>query len=482
MRTLLSLALFTFLCTCVRAQVLTVSDELTMRTDTEYDLIGKLGGQVLLLQDRDTKHLLTAFDRNMRQTWEKELELRGKNIRMLQTVPKQDGTGFHLVYLFRTRGRNFLQVDQYNPAGNIQDSVTMIDFGVFTSTPEDEIYRSDDDTKLLLLVSEQSTKTRCIALDLANMELLYDHEIEPEKYFYGDDFMQAEINNRGEMFFIIDRDNFRSKKKQHSYDIIRMSPGEGQVEKNIEVVLGDSLTYDIFFRYDNFNDKLVAGGFYTTKDFSRADGYFFINAIPDKARVEPVFRPFPLALVKNVEGKQFNKRNPGIDDISVRDLVLRRDGGALIITERNRQLERHSNASRMQVINNYGIRPLVDYHYDELVVFSVHPDGRAHWSNILHKKQYSQDDGGVYSSYLLMQNPRSLRFLFNDEIRFENTVSEYVVNGRGEFDRNSLFHTRDLELRLRFRDGIQVAANEVVLPSEHRNKLRLVKMTYSKKP
>ena len=78
MRTLLSLALLTFLCTCVRAQVLTVSDELTMRTDTEYDLIGKLGGQVLLLQDRDTKHLLTAFDRNMRQTWEKELELRGK--------------------------------------------------------------------------------------------------------------------------------------------------------------------------------------------------------------------------------------------------------------------------------------------------------------------------------------------------------------------------------------------------------------------
>ncbi|MEL7161033.1 MAG: hypothetical protein AAFN92_09755, partial [Bacteroidota bacterium] len=154
-------------------------------------------------------------------------------------------------------------------------------------------------------------------------------------------------------------------------------------------------------------------------------------------------------------------------------------GGGLIITERNRQLERRSNASRTQVLNNYGIRPLVDYHYDELVVFSVHPDGKPHWSNILHKKQYSQDDGGVYSSYLLMENPSSLRFLFNDEIRFENTVSEYVVNGRGEFDRNSLFHTRDLELRLRFRDGLQVAANEVVLPSEHRNKLRLVKMTYS---
>ena len=96
----------------------------------------------------------------------------------------------------------------------------------------------------------------------------------------------------------------------------------------------------------------------------------------------------------------------------------------------------------------------------------------------MHKKQYSQDDGGVYSSFFLMESPTRLRFLFNDEVRFENSVSEYVLNGRGEFLRNSLFHTRDLDLRLRFRDGIQVAANELILPSEHRNRLRLVKMTY----
>lgn len=481
MRSLLLLAFLSILCTCGRAQVITVSDELTMRTDTDYSLVGKLGGQVLLLQNRDTKHLLTAYDRNMRQSWEKELELRGRNVRVLEALPKQDGTGFHLIYLFRKKGHNFLQVDLYNPAGNLQDSTTLVDFGVFTSAPDDEIYHSEDDTKMLLLVSEQSTKVRCIGIDLAELVMLYDRMLEPKKFYFGDDFMQAEIANDGQAFFVIERDNFRSKKKEHLYEVIRINPGEQVAENTIEVNLGDSLTYDIFFRYDNSNEKLVAGGLYTTRDFTRAEGYFFINSLPTATSVVPAFTPFPLALIKNVEGKRFNKKNPGIDELSVRDIVLRRDGGGLIITERNRQLERRSNASRMQVSGSYGIRPLVDYHYDEMVVFSVHPDGKPHWSNILHKKQYSQDDGGVFSSYLLMQNPRSLRFLFNDEIRFENTVSEYVVNGRGEFDRNSLFHTRDLDLRLRFRDGIQVAANEVILPSEHRNKLRLVKMTYEVK-
>jgi hypothetical protein len=479
-RLLFSLLFLTLLCTSVRAQVLTVSDELIMRSDTEYDLIGKLGGQVLLLQDRDTKHLLTAFDRNMRQNWEKELELRGRNIRLLTTVAKQDGTGFHLVYLFRNGGRNFLQVDEYNPAGNLRDSITLVDFGVFNSSPEDEIYRSEDESKLLLLISEQQGKTRCIGLDLSAMSLLYDHELEPEKFFFNDDFMQAEISNAGELFFVIERDNFKSKRKEHKYEVMTLAPN--LAFSTFVLPMGDSLTYDIYFRYDNKNKTLTAGGLYTTKDFTQATGYFWINVDPKNvSSARPDFTPFPLTLVKNIEGKKYNKKSPGIDELSVRDLVLRQDGGGLIITERNRQLERRSNASRTQVINSYGIRPLVDYHYDELIVFSVHPDGDTHWTNILHKKQYSQDDGGVYSSYFLMENPRTLRFLFNDEIRFENTVSEYVVNGRGEFDRNSLFHTRDLDLRLRFRDGVQVAANEMILPSEHRNRLRLVKVTYEVK-
>ncbi|MFT5998187.1 MAG: hypothetical protein ACI81P_000639 [Neolewinella sp.] len=480
MRSLLLLALVTLLCTGVRAQVLTVSDELVMRSDTEYDLIGKLGGQVMLLQDRDTKHLLTAFDRNMRQNWEKELELRGRNIRLLTTVAKQDGTGFHLVYLFRDGGRNFLQLDEYNPAGNLKDSITLVDFGVFNSSPEEEIYRSEDDTKLLLLISEQQSKARCVGLDLSTMSLLYDHELVPEKFFFNEDFMQAEISNTGELFFVIERDNFKSKRKEHKYEVLTLSPD--LAFSTFELPMGDSLTYDIYFRYDNKNKSLTAGGLYTTKDFTQASGYFWINVDPEKpGSALPGFTPFPLTLVRNIEGKRYNKKSPGIDELSVRDLVLRQDGGGLIITERNRQLERRSNASRTQVLNSYGIRPLVDYHYDELIVFSVHPDGDSHWSNILHKKQYSQDDGGVYSSYFLMENSRSLRFLFNDEIRFENTVSEYVVNGRGEFDRNSLFNTRDLDLRLRFRDGVQVAANEMILPSEHRNRLRLVKVTYEVK-
>ncbi|WP_420458572.1 hypothetical protein [Neolewinella sp.] len=471
------IALLLLACTCVRAQVLTVSDELTMRNDTEYSLIGKLGGQVLLLQDRENKHLLTAYGRSMNQTWEKDLELRGRNIRMLDAVAQQDGTGFHLLYLYRDGGRNHLQLDHYNPAGNLQDSVTLVDFGLFATTPEDEVYRSEDETKLLLLMVEQQSKARYLAVDLDSMQLLYDSELSPDKFFYGEDFLQAEISNAGDMYFVVERDNFKSRRKEHRYEVYTHAANGGQTGM-IDVNLGDSLTYDVFFKYDNLNRHLTAGGLYSTKDFVRAEGYFFVTIDPGASTQRPSFQRFPVNLVKNVEGKKYSKRNPGINDLTVRDAMLRRDGGMIMITERDRQLQRRGGAIQNQLLNTYSGRPLVDYHYDEIVVFAVNPDGSPHWSNIMHKKQYSQDDGGVYSSFFLLESPSKLRFLFNDEIRFENTVSEYVLNGRGEFDRNSLFNTRDLELRLRFRDGIQVASNELVLPSEYRNRLRLVKMTY----
>ncbi len=480
MRTLLLSFFLLLLCTGVRAQILTVSDEIPMRNDTEYTLIGKLGGQVLLLQDRENKQFLTAYGRAMNESWDKDLELRGKNVRVLEAVTAQDGTGFHLLYIYREKQRNYLQLDRYNPAGNLQDSVTLVDLGPFFTAPQQDLFKSEDESKLLLLMVEQQTKARYLAIDLDSMQLLYDQEVIPEKFFYNEDFLQAEITNRGDLYFIVERDNFKSRRKEHRYEVYTHQAGGAQRDR-IDVNLGDSLTYDVFFRYDNLNGRLAAGGLYSTKDFIKAEGYFFLSISPGQPVGRPTFQRFPENLVKNVEGKKYNKRNPGINDLTVRDAVLRKDGGLVMITERDRQLQRRGGAAQNQLLNTYGGRPLVDYHFDEIVVFAVYPDGRPHWSNIMHKKQYSQDDGGVYSGFFLMESPSRLRFLFNDEIRFENTVSEYVLNGRGEFDRNSLFNTRDLSLRLRFRDGVQVSANELVMPSEHRNRLRLVKMTYDAK-
>lgn len=459
------------------AQVLTVSDEINLRSDTEYHLVGKSGGKVMLLQDRTTKHFVTAYDRRMQESWEKELELRGRNIRIIDVL--QSKRGFQLLYLYRQNSKNYLQLDSYDPAANLRDSTTIADFSYWLNNPTYELVRSQDQSKIMLLIAENQQKVDAITMDLDSSALLYRTEIDPEDFFFNEDFLQAEVSDTGEGFMVVERDNFSSRRKDHTYEVYHIDPTTRAAE-NFEVTMGDSLTYDVFFRYDNLHKKLVSGGLYSVKEINNADGYFYASLnprLPDAIKVH--FQPFTDELVENVEGKKLKgKKNKGLDEMSIRDGILRRDGGMVLITERNRQLERRGAATQTQVLNSYNGRPLVDYYYDEMIVFNINPGGEPQWHNILHKKQYSQDDGGAYSSFMLMESARTLRFLFNDEIRFENTVSEYVLDGRGTMDRNSLFNTRDLNLKLRFRDGIQVAANEVIIPSERRNRLRLVTMTY----
>jgi hypothetical protein len=70
-----------------------------------------------------------------------------------------------------------------------------------------------------------------------------------------------------------------------------------------------------------------------------------------------------------------------------------------------------------------------------------------------------------------------VRLIFNDEIKFENTVSEYVVKGTGDNERHSLLSTELLKLRLRFRDAIQITGDKMVVPSERRGQLRVAKIS-----
>lgn len=455
------------------AQTITVSEEIPLRSDTRYDLIGRMGNHTLLFQDRNPKFSVQAFDARMRPSWEKEIELDKRNSKILALLPGY--SDFSLLYTFRDRGHTLLKLHRYDPAANLRDSALIHDFGFLFYTPIFEWVRSEDRTKAVVFFHENQNSMQALCIDLRTAELLWIQTVKPEDFYFNENFLQAIVSNDGDLYYVLEYDNFRSKRKVHHYQLLQLTAD--LTLRQAEIVLGDQLTYDVFFRYDNVNDQLVGGGLYSEKDITRAAGYFYLGIPAEEVgRYTLVFSPFANALVESLRGKEL-KENRGIDELSVREIVLRQDGGALLVMERNRQFERRSGVANRTFYDN-STRLMVDYYYDELIVAAIHPNGSPHWSNILYKKQYSQDDQGVYSSYFLLRGQEELRFLFNDEIRYENTISEYTVLSTGDFDRNSLLSTVNLDLRLRFRDAMQVGHDQLIVPSERKNRLRLVHMVY----
>lgn len=456
------------------AQSITVSDDIVLKNDIAYEIIGEMKGRLLLFRDRVTNFEIIAFDSQMRQVWSKELDLEKRAPKELGIVPGTED--FTVIYHHRVKNHLVLTAAKYDPAANLRDTTTIYDFGFLFTTPRFVMIKSEDKTKAVIYYVENQQTFHAVSFDVPTMTVLWQKSFTPADMNYWEEFTEVFVDNDGVMRIALEKNRYRQRRDDQQYQIIEMGADMDQ-PRIYSISLEDKGTYDASFSYDNLNKRIVAAGLYSEKNLDRAVGYFYLNFSPeDPEHYLLTFEPFEDEFVTNLVGKNV-ENNRGITEVSVQQLVLRRDGGALMICERNRQLERRMG-STSRVFFDGGVRYIVDYYYDEIFAVSINPDGSPHWKTILHKKQYSQDDDGIYSSYFLFKTASNLRFLFNDEIRYENTVSEYVLSGTGSYERKSIMSTANLDLRLRFRDAMQVSVDQLIIPSERRNRLRLVKLQY----
>jgi hypothetical protein len=476
MKYLISL-LFLLYQTSLFTQIVTVSEPMTLRNDASYDLLGNIKGNILLFRDQLTEFKVQCFNEDLKQIWEKEIELDKKRPQITGILPSKND--FSVLYQYKIKGNSMLKCHKYDAGANLVDSVLVKNYGDLFYTPNLEIIRSDDRSKILAHYFERPNEFHVLVFDVEKMEFLWEKDFLLDDLNYDEDFQQILVGNDGTMQLIIEKNNRKIKQEEHIFEIFSYGIETDFSTVRYTVEMKDHLTYDVYFAYDNLNKHLVAGGLYSLEHRGRAEGSYYLNVDPkDPSNLTLTFHPFGNEFVATLLEKSKNK-NKGIPEVSVQEVVLRRDGGILLIGELNKISER-TNAGPSSYYGR-GSTNIRDYYYDDLFVISIHPNGNIHWTNVMHKKQFSQDDGAIYSSYFLAKTSSALRVIFNDEIKYENTVSEYVIKGNGEHDRNSVMSTENQQLRLRFRDSIQTGSDEIIIPSERRNRLKLVKVIFNRR-
>lgn len=458
------------------SQTVSVSEEISIRSDKAYDIIGKMKDRILVYHEKQTKIEIQAFNEKLHKTWKKELKTDHKKFQVIDIV-RNNKEEFSLIYRYKKKGIVYIKLQKYDPGANLIDSTTIMSYPHVFTRPTPSVVHSENKSKIVLYSIEERTKFRAFSYDLNNMKILWEYAFKLEDFNYYQDHQEILVDNRGELYYIIGRDNKKLKREDHHYKVFRCSHLSDKPEF-FTVPMEGHLSFDVRFEFDNLNKKLVAAGLYSDKNGLRSNGYFVLRVPSNNpANFLLQFTPFKSDFLSELEGKTIEK-NKGLEDVEVREIVLRQDGGLLMVCERIKEYERRMSTASRGFVGNDGLRQIVDYYHDDLFVISIHPNGEEHWKTMLHKKQYSQDDNAIYSSYFLLKTPSSLRLLFNDDIRFENTVSEYVLQGNGEYDRNSVMSTEDQNIRLRFMDSVQTGSRELIIPSERRNNLRLVQVNF----
>jgi len=283
-------------------------------------------------------------------------------------------------------------------------------------------------------------------------------------------------DNKGNAFLIL-------KPEAHTggtqYDVLHF--GTGGEFSTYTITTEKEIFGEPVFDIDNKNGNLVMTAFFDAKKSEAepaASGFLYASFDPANGNsLKTNYTYFSKEFIAELTGRE-NVTNQNLFTFNIRKSMLRNDGGALIIAE---SFIKDSREIPVPVgiqpgYNNYRTSDI--FQFNDIIAFSINPEGKMEWSSVMRKKQASEDDNGTYSSFLIMNEKEKLRFIYLDDISTSGTLNAYVLSSAGKYTRYILFNQDDKDIMLLPKMGKQVSPNEVVLPSYKNNALRLVKITF----
>ncbi len=240
-------------------------------------------------------------------------------------------------------------------------------------------------------------------------------------------------------------------------------------------VLGDSSieVTSASISFDNLNSRLLCSGFYADNKTSTGAGivYGYIEMKkPDK------FHFFSTSIDNQTQmkilGERFRGHDIGIINYPIQKLILRNDGGVVLIAEAF-----YSTDYSYYDYFSQSYTRSIEYHYNNIVAVSINSDGSIHWLNVIRKNQTSTDDGGSFSSFCPVVTDKSFIMIYNSDISRSSDIITATVSANGEQNETSAIKTSN-NLLLYSRSGKQISENEVIVPCISRKKLMLAKITF----
>lgn len=249
-----------------------------------------------------------------------------------------------------------------------------------------------------------------------------------------------------------------------------------------ELPLEGKFATSTFMRIDNATGRIYTGGFYSEKKNGNYDGVLYAqyDMTGHSFSVQKLI-PFD-ADIKAATGARNTKR--AFNNYQTRQLIVKKDGGFVLISEA-------FYTSLQSVGSPYGLygfypmyygpymsRNIREYHYDDILVLSYNGDGAREWNSFIRKDQYSQEDGGVFSSYALLNTGGSLGFLFNTFRGRRSALQLATVDASGQSSERTFAPEGNDSPDWLPRSGKQISAHELIVPCLRKRQICFAKIIF----
>jgi hypothetical protein len=222
---------------------------------------------------------------------------------------------------------------------------------------------------------------------------------------------------------------------------------------------------------------IYIGGFYSAKKNGSYEGVLYTYYNLKTGTYESTrLIPFDEGLI-NSTGERNKKL--AFNDYMVRNLIVKNDGGFVLIAEdffissRNTYSPGFGYYSFYYPTMSSSVR---EYHYNDIMALSYDAEGQRQWKAFVRKDQYSQEDGGIFSSYALVNTGGTLGFLFNDFNSARSRIQLAVLDGDGKIAMQALSSGEEADWLPR--SAKQVASREIVVPCLHKRRICFAKIVF----
>ena len=450
------------------AQQVQISEPVDVANEVDYELIGRYKEHFLLYRKSETKFFIQSFTTNdLKQNWVKTIQFSKKGIIPFKIISQEES--FSILYYFHKKGKTVIRGKEFNKEAEEIDDFSLGSFDTPLSLQRQHVLHSKNKQFLLIQAHGYHGNMDIMNFDISNKKMIWKSNFKFPEFNKRKEFEQLLVNNAGETFMLFNENNNRQKGQEHQFSILKISTDNTQTSYTIP--FKNHLSHDMTVQYDEINQQLVASGLYSVQK-GAVNGIFYFKTNLSKI---PTIQTSELeeSFMRSLTGKK-SKKIHGIEKIAICQLVLRKDGGALLVAE-----QRFMYESSMAFYEEERKKKQADYLYENILIASIHPSGKVYWKDVLFKSQSSENDNARYSSFFAVKTNSSIRFLYNNDISWDTSIFEYVIHSNGNVQRNVVAHQLPKNGILpQLINSIQVSASEVIALSERDKKLRLLKINY----
>jgi hypothetical protein len=478
------------------------------RDDTrrmDFEIAGKIGGNFLVYKNTRGRNWITVLDNDMQQVAKVEQDYVPDNDRMINVdfFPYNDFC--YMIYQYQKRNVVYCVASRIGSDGKKIGDIMELDTTHLGFAANNRIYTvqsSEDKSKLIIFkINSKNKRSYLLTTVLMNerLELLKKSRIAIPMEERNDFINDFYLDNDGDLvfskFFRNNNDNISKAAfvvKYAQADTLQMN------ELNIEKTWLD----EIHIKVDNFNKRYILTSFYFQERKGNIEGYYLF--VWDKTSTRPYIEStlaFSDELRKESKGDASIKT--AFNDYFIRNIITRKDGGFIIGSEAYYTTSRFNNWNRwdylygspfMSTFNNsnyyspyysnsfWGSRmnnnQAVRHHANNIVVLSFDNQGKPEWNNVIGKTQFD-DESDDLLSYQLMNTGGQVHFLFNQQERRNNLLSDYSIQPDGKMNRNPTLKNLDKGYEFMPKYGKQVSARQMIVPCLYRNYICFAKIDYT---